>query len=235
MLQIGICDDMSDVRMKLRALLERLLEAQSIQCRIFEFSSGEGLLGWYEKHSGELDLIFLDIEMGEMNGMEAAKALRQQDESLQLVFVTGYTDYVFDGYAVGALGYLIKPPKSGQLEDVLTRALSSIHRQEPELFFCKNGDSYYRIRKDAILYFQSAGRQVTCVTKEHSYLFYAKLDEVAQQIGEGFVRIHQRYLVRAAAVERIDSVGVTANGQTLPVSRAYSQAALLALARAAFL
>lgn len=233
MLQIGICDDMSDVRMKLRVLLDRLLEARKIQCQIFEFSSGEGLLSWYEKHNGELDLVFLDIEMGAMNGMEAARILRAGDESLQLVFVTGYTDYVFDGYAVGALGYLIKPPKSEQLEDVLTRALSAIHRQEPELFFCRNGDSHYRIRKDSILYFQSSGRQVICVTKERNYSFYAKLDEVAQGLGEGFVRIHQRYLVQAGAVERIDNSELVLNGETLPVSRAYSQGALLALARAA--
>lgn len=235
MLQIGICDDMSEVRMKLRVLLERLLEAQNIQCQLFEFSSGEGLLAWYQNHSGELDLVFLDIEMGEINGMETAKLLRAADESLQLVFVTGYTDYVFDGYAVGALGYLIKPPKLSQLEDVLKRALSAIQRQEPELFFCRNGDSHYRIRKDAILYFQSAGRQVICVTKKRSYPFYAKLDEVARELGEGFVRIHQRYLVQANAVEHIDSSEVAVGSETLPVSRAYSQAALLALARAAFL
>lgn len=235
MLQIGICDDMSDVRVKLHVLLDRLLDAQNIQCQIFEFSSGEGLLSWYAKHGAELDLVFLDIEMGGINGMETAKALRERDESLQLVFVTGYTDYVFDGYAVGALGYLLKPPKPAQLEDVLTRALAAIQRQEPELFFCRNGDSFYRIRKDAIVYFQSAGRQVTCVTNERDYLFYAKLDEVALQMGESFVRIHQRYLVRAGAVERIDITGVSANGKTLPVSRAYSQGALLALAKAAFL
>lgn len=234
MLQIGICDDMSEVRLKLHALLERLLEAQSIQHQIFEFSSGEGLLCWHEKHRGELDLVFLDIEMGGMNGMETAKLLRALDESLQLVFVTGYTDYVFDGYAVGALGYLIKPPKLSQLEDVLTRALSAIHRQEPALFFCKNGDSHYRIPRNTILYFQSSGRLVTCVTKERSYPFYAKLDQVAGELGDDFVRIHQRYLVRAGAVERIDSSEVFINGQVLPVSRAYSQAALLALARASF-
>lgn len=234
MLQIGICDDMAQVRLTLRVLLERLLEARNIPYQIFEFSSGEGLLSWYAKHSGELDLVLLDIEMGGMNGMEAAQALRAQDSTLQLVFVTGYTDYVFDGYAVGALGYLIKPPKAEQLESIVSRALAALHRHEPELFFCRNGDSVYRIQKQSVLYFQSNGRQVTCVTKERSYTFYDKLDRVAQEVGSGFVRIHQRYLVRAGAVQRIDSSEVDINGQTLPVSRAYSQSALLALARATF-
>ena len=76
MLRIGICDDSAEARLGLRAMLERLLDKRAVECRIYEFSSGEGLLGWMEKHTGEIDLVFLDIEMGGMNGMEAAKALR---------------------------------------------------------------------------------------------------------------------------------------------------------------
>lgn len=235
MFQIGICDDKSDVRMKLRVLLERLLEAQNTQYQIFEFSSGEGLLSWYGKHRSELDLVFLDIEMGGINGMETAKRLRGEDDSLQLVFVTGYTDYVFDGYGVGALGYLLKPPKTDQLKEMINRALAAIHQQMPALFFCRNGESFYRIKRDTILYFYSFKRQVTCVTAERNYSFYAKLDDVEKEVGETFVRIHQRYLVQATAVERIDKNQVSISGTTLPVSRSNSQAALLALARATFL
>ena len=113
MLRIGICDDSAKARLSLHAMLERLLEKRAVESQIYEFSSGEGLLGWIEKHTGEVDLVFLDIEMGGMNGMEAAKALRAQSDTLQLVFVTGYTDFVFDGYSVGALGYVMKPPQAG--------------------------------------------------------------------------------------------------------------------------
>ena len=125
MLRIGICDDSAEARLGLRAMLERLLDKRAVECQIYEFSSGEGLLGWMEKHTGEIDLVFLDIEMGGLNGMEAAKALRERSDALQLVFVTGYTDFVFDGYAVGALGYVMKPPQPEQIGDVLTRALAA--------------------------------------------------------------------------------------------------------------
>lgn len=123
------------------------------------------------------------------------------DQSLQLVFVTGYSDYVFDGYEVGALGYLLKPAGAEELEKVLTRALTALQRQEEELFFCRSGEVFYRIRRDAILYFRSDRRQVTCVTPRRAYIFYGKLDQVAAQLGAEFVRIHQRYLVRAGAVD----------------------------------
>ena len=115
MLRIGICDDIYDARLVLRAALERVLEKRRVQGQFREFSSGEGLLRWLESHAGELDLVFLDMEMGELDGMETARRLRAADAGLQLVFVTGYAEHVFDGYSVGALGYLLKPPTAEQL------------------------------------------------------------------------------------------------------------------------
>ncbi len=86
---------------------------------------------------------------------------------------------------------------------------------------------------EKILYFSSDRRQIHCVTPERTYTFYGKLDQVAAQAGEGFVRIHQRYLVRAGAVERVESGQVTLRGGAcLPVSRSCQAAALLALTRA---
>lgn len=90
MLQIGICDDARESRFQLRVLLERALEGRSAPARLLEFSSGDALLGWMDRHAGELDLVFLDIEMEGTNGMDTARALREADQSLQLVFVTGY-------------------------------------------------------------------------------------------------------------------------------------------------
>ena len=233
MLRIGICDDVYDARLVLRSALERALEARHIQGQFFEFSSGEGLLGWLEHHAGELDLVFLDMEMGELDGMETARRLRAADAGLQLVFVTGYADRVFDGYSVGALGYLLKPPTAEQLEEVLDRAQAALVRDLDRAYICCSGDIRYRIPIANILYFVSDRRQVTCVTEGRDYTFYGKLDGVAEEVGDGFVRIHQRYLVRSGAVDRIEgSEVVLRDGQRLPVSRSCQQSALLALTRA---
>lgn len=125
MLSIGICDDSQDNRQSLRWLLESILEGKNIEHTIFEFSSGETLLQWDQKHPNEIDLLFLDIEMGSVNGMETASQLREKHSALQIVFVTGFSDYVFDGYHVGALGYLMKPAKRDQLEEILSRFWSN--------------------------------------------------------------------------------------------------------------
>lgn len=232
MLRIGLCDDVADARMTLRAALGRALARRGTEAEFFEFSSGGGLLRWMGNHAGELDLIFLDVEMGEPNGMETARRLRAMDEGVQLVFVTGYADYVFDGYGVGALGYLLKPVKAQQLADVLERGMEALCRESERAFLCRSGETVYRIPKKNILYFYSDRRQVTCVTAGRSYTFYNKLDQVERDAGAGFVRIHQRYLVRAAAVDRVVGGEVYLGQTRLPVSRAHQQTALVALTRA---
>lgn len=234
MLRIGICDDSAEARVALRAALERALDRRrSGEASFFEFSSGEGLLRWLEKHAGELDLVFLDIEMGDLDGMETARRLRAADEGLQLVFVTGYTDYVFDGYSVGALGYLMKPPKPERLDEVLDRGLEARLRDGEKMFLCRSGETVYRIPRRSIRYFVSDRRQVSCVAAARTYTFYGRLDEVERAVGEGFVRIHQRYLVRSAAVDRLEGNQVFVGEEALPVSRACRSAALAALARTA--
>lgn len=233
MLRIGICDDLADARLVLRSLLERILENRKIQGQFFEFSSGETLLRWYDHHAGELDLMFLDMELHELDGMETARRLRAVDAGLQLVFVTGYAEHVFDGYSVGALGYLLKPPKQEQLEAVLDRVQTALYRELDRAYLCRSGDTYYRIPISNILYFASDRRQVRCLTENRLYTFYAKLDAVAAEVGTEFVRVHKRYLVRAGAVDRVESGEVILrNGERLPVSRSCQRSALLALARA---
>lgn len=232
-LRIGICDDLADARLVLRSAVERVLENRKVQGQFFEFSSGETLLRWYDRHAGELDVVFLDMELHELDGMETARRLRAADAGLQLVFVTGYADHVFDGYSVGALGYLMKPPKQEQLEAVLDRAQAALVRDLDRAYVCRSGDIHYRIPIANILYFASDRRQVRCVTEGRTYTFYGKLDAVAQEVGAAFVRVHQRYLVRAGAVDRLEGGEVVLRtGERLPVSRSCQQSALLALARA---
>lgn len=229
MIRIGICDDEQGARFLLRSALERLMDRQEIPCNIFEFSSAEGLLGWLPKHPGELDVLFLDIEMHEINGMEAARRIREKDDGLALVFVTGFTDYVFDGYTVGALDFLTKPPNIGRLESVMQRVLGILQKQEPQTYTLQNADGLYRVPLSRIHYFMSERRQVRLVTTDREYTFYAKLDEVQQQVAEDFVRIHRRYLVRVEAVDGMEDSAILVAGQTLPVSRSQRQAVLLAI------
>lgn len=232
MFQIGICDDEIGARQTLSAAVERILDNGNQKCSFFEFSSGEGLLKWLEKHPGELDILFLDIEMGGINGMETAKRAREADDKLILIFVTGFADFVFDGYFVGALGYVVKPIDNQKLSEVMMNALGALQKQSFQSFSLSNSEGKYKIPLDKILYFYSDRRQVTLVSEQKEYPFYGKLDAVASEVGAGFVRIHQRYLVRGAAVTALEGGNVVVGGRELPISRAHRHNALMEITNA---
>ncbi len=232
MLSIAVCDDDQDNRLSLHWMLENILESRKIEHIIYEFSSGETMLVWMGNHHNEIDLLFLDIEMGKLSGMETAKKLRASQNALQIVFVTGYADYVFDGYGVEALGYLMKPATKEQLESMISRTLTKLCRDAEQIYSCHNGGIWYRIPYKEILYFESDRRKVNCVTEKRCYSFYGKLDEVARELADaGFIRIHQRYLVNAEAIRQVCGNEVRVGTYTLPISRSYHQGTLLALAR----
>lgn len=227
MLRIGICDDAAAARLALRSALERLLPG----CLPYEFSSGDGLLSWLDKHPNTMDLVFLDIEMDGTSGMDTARTIRARDSRLLIVFVTGYPDYVFDGYTVRALDYLLKPIQIDKLACVLARAQEQLADDAPEIFTLRNTGGIFRVPKREILYFYSDRRLVHLITAHADYTFYDKLDHTAQLAGPDFVRIHQRYLVRIDAIDRIDANQVLIGSTRLPVSRANRAAVLEACAR----
>ena len=231
MIRIGICDDDSRARDALRWKLERLLEEEQEQI-IYDFSSGTGVVQWLQKHPGQMDLLFLDVEMEPCTGLEAARQIRQFNESLLIVFVTGFADFVFEGYQVRALDYLLKPVEETRLEAVLSSARKALAQSEEDYLSIRNAEGIYRIRRNEILYCYSDRRKVSVVLQGREIQFYDKLDAIAQRLGEGFVRIHQRYLVRAGAVDYIGTDTVRIQDHSLPISRSMRQTAARKLAKA---
>lgn len=159
MLRIGICDDEIQARDALRGSLERILRNDDGKV-FYEFSSGEGVVNWLTKHRGEIDLLLLDVELKGISGMDAAKLIRKQDTGLLLVFVTGYADFVFDGYAVQAMDYIVKPAKEEKLAQVLKRAQELLLNSKPQTFTLQNSDGLYRILKKGYPLFLQ--RQTPC-------------------------------------------------------------------------
>lgn len=233
MLRIAICDDEADARDALRIQLEKLLIEDSEEI-IYEFSSGTNAASWLQKHPGEVDLLFLDVEMGKENGMDAAKKIRTVNRDLLIVFATGYTDYVFDGYQVNALDFLVKPVSPEKLKEVLLRAKELLTPPTDRFFVLKNADGAYRLPWDDILYFYSDRRYIHLVTVIKTYTFYGKLNDIEKQVRNNFVRIHQRYLVNSDNVTFVGGDFVTVDNpacEKLPVSRAYKKEASEKLAR----
>jgi len=230
MLRIGICDDSADARDTLRLNLEKILREESEEI-VYEFSTGTAAVHWLGEHSGEIDLLFLDVEMDGMNGMEAAERIRKSDSQIMIVFVTGYSDYVFDGYRVNALDYIIKPAGTERLYEVLERVREQLWKRADEMYLFKNTDGTFRLPISGIKYFYSDRRKVILVYGNKEYAFYGKLDDVENKLSGRFVRIHQRFLVNAEMVVHIGSDHVTVDGKELPMSRALREEATVKLAK----
>ncbi len=229
MIRIAICDDELEARESLRFQLEKIMKEKQEEI-VYEFSGGKSAVRWLGSHPGEIDILFLDVEMPDMNGMEIARRIREFNRELMIVFVTGYRDYVFDGYEVGALDYVMKPAETKRLRGILDRAKGILTQESCRMFSFKNNDGTYRLPLSEIAFFYSDRRLVTAVTEKKEYTFYGKLDEVESQ-AEEFVRIHQRYLVNPEKVDYVGHDEVHVAEKSLPISRSMKEQAVSRLAR----
>lgn len=125
--KIAICDDSQADRDYVASLVRRWASEGDRTAHIEAFSSAEGFLFHYAEES-DFDILLLDIEMGGMDGVTLAKRLRQSNDTVQIIFITGYSDYIAEGYEVAALHYLVKPLDENKLFSVLDRAAKRTKR-----------------------------------------------------------------------------------------------------------
>lgn len=234
MLQIFICDDEKIFCTDLRQIVEVELDLRGIAYRISEFSSGDALLKYLEDEPENRDscIFFLDIEMdGIYNGMDTAQKLRCADDSAVIIFVTSHGDFVFQGYDVRALHYILKPYEREQIVRVLNAGLELLDAKRDACFFIRHKQGELRIPYEKILYFKSQGHKVSVFTLEESYSFYGKLSDLTELLPSCFIRTHNRYLINLRHLSALEGNSVLVGNQRLPVSRSCKQGLSIAYAR----
>lgn len=228
MLELAICDDEKIYQNDLKKILGTSLDLSGMDYCITEFSSGEELI---RKHSRtNFQIIFLDIEMGTLNGMETAKKLRSMNRQTVIIFVTSHTDFVFQGYEVRALDYILKPYEPSKILSVLQTALNELELSAEKYYVIEQRSGSIRVPLSRIKYIFSEKRLLHMVTEDGPYTFYGKLSDIEDALGEPFIRIHSRYLVNLKFVDKINGNKVLAGGETLPISRSCKQEFSIAFA-----
>lgn len=230
MLNIIICDDEKTLRRDLKQILETELGLMGISYRIREYSSGEEVLSEYRQIHGQ-KILYLDIKLDNVNGIETARQIRQWDPSAVIIFVTVYPEFVFQGYEVRALDYILKPYEREKITASFHNALSMLDMTKESSFFLENRRGSLRISFDRILYFFSERHRVNIVTSEGVRSFYGKLGELENSLPSCFIRIHNRYIINMKYLDSMESSHAVVGGETLPVSRSYKQAFSIAYAR----
>ena len=211
-MHIIICDDEEVIRQQIRKLILR----EDENAIIHEVSSGEELL-----RSTQMDMLFLDIQMEGMNGLETAKRLREAGWSMPVIFITGIKDYVFDAFEVEAMGYLLKPIDEEKFLQVYRRAVDKLEREtteEPILFSTQK--MTYSLKPRQIFYVENDRKKVNLHTTEGIIVLYASMQEMERRLGDVFFRCHRGFLVNMAHVAGYngDSVRVD-NGDTIFLAR----------------
>ena len=230
MINIGICDDEASMRRLLRAPLEQKLQLLGADYRIYEYDCGETLLTRPETEW--LDILFLDIEMKLLSGMETARNLRKRDSHTLLIFVTAYPDFVFQGYEVHAFHYILKPYENQKIMKVLEQAIKELGQNREHYFTLEQKSGTTKIPAKKILAFSSDRRKIIISLEDGNKLeFYGKLDAVETDLPDYFIRCHNRHLVNLNYVTALEKDGCTLRSQSFPVSRAYRQSVEIAFAR----
>ncbi|MDE6748627.1 MAG: LytTR family DNA-binding domain-containing protein [Lachnospiraceae bacterium] len=213
MITIAICDDDNS---QIKALKKMLTEWNSSTV-IREYNSAEQFLFNYPDVS--CDLLLLDIEMGDMNGMELAKELRAKGDMLPIIFITGFSKYIGDGYDVEALHYLLKPVDKKKLFQVLDR-YADRHKPDNRIILQSNGESVL-VASDDIVYLEAFGKKTQVTLNDGKEIICTcGLSDVYGKLGQGFVSCHRSYVVNIRLIRSISRTEVTMDsGKKIPVSR----------------
>lgn len=218
-MKIAICDDEQVQIEVLSKYVKDWCRDKDEPCILKTFLSAEEFLFEYED-SKDYHILLLDIQMKEMNGMELAKKLRSGKEEVQIIFITGVKDYVFDGYAVDAVSYLLKPIKASELMKCLNRAFEKCKKEEKTLLIEDNGE-ISKVKIFDIYYVDSNGHDTYIHLRDielRNRIGIKKMEE--KLVLFGFFRIHRSYLVNIARIERITKQEVAIdNGFKLPIAR----------------
>lgn len=197
MLRIAICDDDRLVAANLESLIERITQKYLLQCSIEVFYDGS-TLKQYSEQGNKFDIIYLDIEMTKMSGIEAAKYIRDFDKDVVFIFVSGYESYFIELFEAEPFRFIKKPVDESVFEDVFQKAYQKIVG-ENVYFSYRYNKMDYKVRVNDIVYFESDKRTVMVVLKNNDTVkFYGKLDNVEKMLSYGkipFLRIHQSYLI----------------------------------------
>ena len=216
-IRVAIVEDDQKAAETLQNHLEWYGRENEIQFRIKTF---EHPLRFLEPYTADYDLVYMDIQMPLMNGMDAAHCLRDLDPKVALVFVTSLTQYAIEGYQVNAMDYIVKPFNYYDFALKLTRILERIPAHDDEDILVPTEVGNVRLTFDSIRYVEVQGHHLIFHTKRGEYTQYSSLSKVEPLLaGHHFARCNNCYLVNLHYVESIKGYTVTVAGEELKISQ----------------
>lgn len=223
MIRIAVCDDDKKTITTMEERLLELSEKGNIKVRIETYSDGAFLLADIRK-GVEFDLLYLDIEMEQLDGLSLAREFRKDHPNAVLIYISNHESYLKELFEVDTFRFLSKPINTEKFEAYFRNAVEKIQLQQEEIFFSYSYDrQFFKVLLSDIVYFESQKRSIRLYKKDGTEgSFYGKLNEVEKQLKEAtvpFLRIHQSYLVNYNYIKQFGNTELElSNGKQLPIS-----------------
>lgn len=209
MFRIAICDDESCFRQSFQEYIADYLKSNGISYQIDTFCSGEEFFALGAAMTG-YTVVFLDINMGGMDGVAVAKKIRSISKEIFIVFVTAYFDYTLEGYKVDAIRYLIKDSNQNNFQNTVNECMDSIIEKMNYVVVKKKfefTEGMKELSMEKLLYVESNLHKLLFHVMEEElkvYTLYETLDELEKKLeGNGFIRIHKSYLVNLKYIKNV--------------------------------
>lgn len=215
--RIAICDDEQNQIEYITSIVTSWSNHKGHSCEIRTFASAEAFLFEYEEDKA-YDILLLDVEMKNMNGIELAKRIRKDNNRAEIIFITSHFEFVGEGYEVDALHYLIKPISAEKLTQVLTKAAEKLSVEPPSVVISCEGETVKLYEAD-ILYVESFLHYIVIHTKDNEYKIKENISVFENKVSDVFYRIHRSYLVSLKYITRISRTSVNIGNTELPLSR----------------
>ncbi len=215
-MKIAIVEDNS---IDSKALEEKLREwslLPNIKLEILSYSSGEDILANWPSN---FDIIFLDIQMAGLNGIEVAKKIRESNDRVEIIFITNNPQHSLMGYSVEALDYLIKPVSSQMLERVMARAFRRLGNADREFLTVHNNEGYFVLNLSDIYFIEVKNRKLFIETKNGQVACAKTLQYLEEHLPKTFFRCHSAFLINLYAVESLQGQYCIIAGMKVPISK----------------
>lgn len=218
-MRIAICDDEEPFLDLIEAYCNKYSKQTGVDIQLVRFNSGEEFLRYY-KEFGDLPIVFMDIMMDGLDGIETSQELRNLDSKINIVFLTSVEKYARFGYKVKALNYLMKPLDYKSFANELQEIIEITRKGEDDFLIVKNDDGIFKLSFNQILYLETMNRKVLIHTKEGEIISYRSLKACAQLLDGRFFRTHLSYIVNMSCIRTTRKFSlVMDNGDIVPISK----------------